>query len=86
MGMSAGMAKALGVLEMLAAASIAIGVFAQVGSTIIILVMAGAIYKKIVDWKTGFYAEEGFGWHYDTLIMICSLVVFTTAGGQLILV
>lgn len=86
MGMSANMALVLGIVEMIAAVSIALGLFAQVGAAIIVLVMAGAVYKKIVEWKQGFYAEEGFGWHYDFLILVCSLVIFTTAGGNFILI
>ena len=75
----------LGVFEMLAAVSLILGVFIQAGAALIILVMLGAIYKKTVVWKTGFYAEEGFGWHYDLLLLSGAFVIFSTGGGHFVL-
>lgn len=85
MGMSKSMAFLLGIIEMIAAVSMAIGIFTQIGAGLIIATMLGAIYMKIGIWKTGFYAEEGFGWHYDLLIVLGALVIFTTAGGALVI-
>ncbi len=39
---------------------------------------------KVFKWETGFYAE-GFGWHYDLLILLAALVIFTTAGGAFVI-
>ncbi len=80
-GMPASAAMVLGVVEMLAAASIILGIFTQVGALLIMLTMLGAIYKKIFEWKTGFYAEKGFGWHYDLLLFVAAFVILTTNGG-----
>jgi len=85
MGMSKSMAFLLGIVEMIAAISMALGIFTQIGAGLIIATMLGAIYMKIGVWKTGFYAEKGFGWHYDLLILLGALVIFTTAGGALII-
>jgi putative oxidoreductase len=86
LGLSINVTLFLGIAEMLSAISIAFGIFAQIGAVIIIGAMLGAIYMKIFKWKTGFYAEEGFGWHYDLLILLATSVVFTTAGGLLVIV
>ena len=82
-GMSPQNTKILGLVEILGAVSIALGLFPQIGALIIMGVMAGAIYKKVVVWKTSFYAEEGYGWHYDLFILAASFVIFATDGGYL---
>lgn len=86
MGMSPGATKFLGITEMVAALSVAAGIYIQIGAFLIIVVMMGAIYKKTMVWETGFYSEEGFGWHYDLLLLCASLVFLTAGGGNLIIV
>lgn len=85
-GMSPGFTLVLGVVEVLGAASIALGVFAQLGAIVLIGVMLGAIQKKMFVWKTGFWGDEGQGWYYDLLYLVCCLVILTTAGGALTIV
>lgn len=84
-GMSPAVTRILGVAEIIAALSLALGIFTQFGAIIIIATMIGAIYKKAIVWKTGFYADKGFGWHYDLLILVGALVIFATAGGKWVL-
>lgn len=73
----------LGVIELLGAASVALGLFTEAGALLLIGVMLGAIYKKIFAWKSGFWGEDGQGWYYDLLYLVCSLVILTTGGGGL---
>jgi len=80
-GMSPGFTVVLGVVEVLGALSVALGVGAQVGSILLAGVMLGAIQKKLFVWKTGFWGDEGQGWYYDLLYLICNLVILATAGG-----
>jgi len=84
-GMPMYIAFLLGIVEMVAAISIAFGIYTQIGAGLIIATMLGAITRKVGIWKTGFYADEGFGWHYDLLILVSTLVIFTTAGGSLVI-
>lgn len=85
-GMSPGFTLVLGVLEVAGAASIALGVYAQLGAIVLIGVMLGAIQKKMFVWKTGFWGDEGQGWYSDLLYLVCCLVIVTTAGGGLTIV
>ncbi len=85
LGMPKSVAFLLGVAEMIAAISIATGIFTQLGAGLIIATMLGAIYMKLFVWKTGFYAKEGYGWHYDLLILLGVFVIFTTAGGNYVI-
>ena len=68
----------LGVAEVIGAFSIAFGIF-------LIMVMLGAIYKKIFKWNVGFYSDKGFGWHYD-LLLLCANLVFVFASGSYVLI
>jgi putative oxidoreductase len=54
-GMSKGFSIFLGVAEMAGAVGVAFAVFTQLAATGLILVMLGAIEKKIFVWHTGFW-------------------------------
>lgn len=82
-GMSPGVTLVLGIVELLGAASIALGVYPQVGAVLLIGVMLGAIGKKVFVWKTGFWGEKNDGWYYDLLYLVSNLVIATTGGGAL---
>jgi putative oxidoreductase len=85
-GVSPGTTRMLGWAEMAAALGVALGVFAQVGALVLMLVMLGAIQKKLFVWHTGFWGEKTYGWHYDLLFLVTNLVILTTGGGRLVLV
>lgn len=54
-GMPPAAAATLGVIEVIAAISIGVGIYAQIGGLLIIFTMLGAMYKKIFEWKKKFY-------------------------------
>ena len=72
----------LGVAELSAAIALVIGFLTQWAALGLILIMFGAIYKKITEWHTGFWGEKSMGWHYDLLFIVMNLVIFTTGGGR----
>ena len=84
-GMSPGFTRVLGIIEVAAAAALVLGVFPQIAAILLIGVMLGAIRKKIFVWKTGFWGDEGQGWYYDLLYLVCNLVILTTGGGAIAL-
>ena len=51
----------------------------------LILIMLGAIQKKIFVWHTGFWGEKASGWHYDLLFVVMNLVILLTNGGAYVL-
>jgi putative oxidoreductase len=73
-GMSKGFTIFLGVAEMAGALGVAFGVFTQLAAMGLILVMLGAIQKKIFVWHTGFWGEKTYGWHYDLMFVVMNLV------------
>lgn len=80
-GMPPAVTAVLGAIEIAGAASIALGVYAQIGGLLLIGVMLGAIGKKIFVWKTGFWGDGSGGWYYDLLYLVGNLVIVTTGGG-----
>ena len=85
LGMSVGFTLFLGAAELAAAIGLALGVLTQWAAAGLVLVMLGAIYLKVVKWKTGFWGEKSMGWHYDLLFIAMSLVILCTGGGRLAL-
>jgi putative oxidoreductase len=64
---------------------VALGVLAQPAALGLILIMLGAIQKKVFVWRTGFWGEGTYGWHYDLMLVVMNLVIVTTGGGKLVL-
>jgi putative oxidoreductase len=75
----------LGAAELAGALALAVGVLTQWAALGLILIMLGAIYKKIAEWHTGFWGEKSMGWHYDLLFIAMNLVILTTGGGRIAL-
>jgi putative oxidoreductase len=84
-GMSKGFTIFLGAAEIAGSLGIMFGVLTQLAAIGLILIMLGAIQKKIVVWHTGFWGKNGSGWHYDLLFVVMNLVIATTGGGRLVL-
>jgi len=84
-GMSPGLARFLGIAELAGGLGVALGVLTQFAAIGLILIMGGAIYKKIAVWHTGFWGKHGDGWHYDLLFVVMCLVIATTGGGRYVL-
>lgn len=84
-GMSKGFTMFLGMAELAGALAIVVGVFQQLAAIGLILILLGAIYKKIFVWHTGFWGDKASGWHYDLTFVVMCLVVLFTNGGRYIL-
>jgi putative oxidoreductase len=85
-GMSKGFTLFLGLAELAGSLGIVFGVLQQLAAIGLILIMLGAIYKKIFVWHTGFWGDRSSGWHYDLTFLIICLVVLFTDGGRYVLV
>jgi putative oxidoreductase len=84
-GMSKGFTLFLGLAEITGSVGIVFGVLQQLAAIGLILIMLGAIQKKIFVWHTGFWGEKASGWHYDLTFLIMCLVVLFTNGGRYVL-
>jgi putative oxidoreductase len=85
-GMSKPFTIFLGAAEVAGALGVAFGVLTQFAAFGLILVMLGAIQKKIFVWHIGFWGEKASGWHYDLILIIMNLVIAFTNGGNYVLI
>ena len=85
-GMSKGFTAFLGAAELAGALGVVFGVLTQLAAAGLILLMLGAIQKKMFVWKTGIWGKNGTdGWHYDLMLLVMNLVILFTNGGSYIL-
>ncbi len=85
-GMSQGFTIFLGTAELAGGLGVTFGVLTQLAAIGLILIMLGAIWKKIFQWHTGFWGnEKTFGWHYDFMLVTMNLVIACTDGGGYVL-
>ena len=85
-GMSKSITIFLGAAELAGGSGVISGVLAQLAAMGLILVMLGAMQKKIFTWHTGFWGKSGTnGWSYETMLVVMNLVIVTTGGGNLTL-
>ncbi|HET8623651.1 MAG TPA: DoxX family protein [Gemmatimonadales bacterium] len=85
-GASPGFTRFLGIAELAGGLGVALGVLTQIAALGLILVMLGAIQKKIFTWHTGFWGKGNDGWHYDLMCIAMLLVIATTGGGRFVLI
>jgi putative oxidoreductase len=84
-GMSKSFTVFLGAAELAGGLGVAFGVLTQPAAMGLILVMLGAIQKKIFVWHTGFWGEKSSGWHYDLMLIVMNLVILFSDGGRWVL-
>jgi putative oxidoreductase len=84
--LSKGMTIFIGVAELAGAAGLIFGVLQQLAAIGLMLIMLGAIQKKIVAWKTGFWGKDGLGWSYELTLISMLVVILFTNGGRFVLV
>ena len=80
-GMSKTFTIFLGAAEVAGGLGAAVGVLTQLAAFGLIVIMLGAIQKKIFTWHTGFWGDKTPGWHYDLIFVLMNLVIAFTNGG-----
>lgn len=83
LGMSPGATRLLGAVEILAPALLIVGLWDQAAAAALVVVMLGAIHRKIFVWEMSFWGEDSNGWYYDLLYLVCNLVILATGGGAI---
>ena len=85
-GMSKGFTVFLGLAEVAGGLGVATGVLPQIAAFGLIIIMLGAIQKKMFVWHTGFWGKKSSGWHYDLIFVLINLLIAFTDGGSYVLV
>lgn len=84
-GLSPGFTTFLGAAEVAGGLGVAVGVLTQPAAIGLMVIMLGAIQKKIFVWHSSFWGEKGYGWHYDLMLALMNLVIACTGGGRYVL-
>lgn len=82
-GMPPAATAAIGAVELAGAILLVVGLWVQPAAAALAAIMLGAIAKKALVWKTGFWGAESQGWYYEVLYFLCNLVILTTGGGSI---
>jgi putative oxidoreductase len=83
--LSKGVTILVGLAELAGGLGVLVGLLTQLAAIGLILVMLGAIQKKIFAWHTGFWGEKSSGWHYDLIFVLINLLILFTGGGRYVL-
>jgi putative oxidoreductase len=73
----------LGVTEVCGSLGLALGLLTQLAAIGFVLIMLGAIQKKIFAWHIAFWASNG--WNYEVMLIVMNLVIVFTGGGRYVL-
>jgi putative oxidoreductase len=84
-GLPAAFMGFIGAAELAGAAGLVFGVLARWAAIGLILIMLGAMQKKIFVWHSGFWGKDGFGWHYDLKLTTMLLVIACAGPGHIAL-
>lgn len=80
--MSNGFTVFLGIAECAGALGVVFGVLTQWAAIGLILIMLGAMWRKIVKWKISFWGKGTDGWSYEVMMILMNFAIATTAGGR----
>lgn len=69
-------------LEIAGGLFVLLGKFTRLGALMLVVVMLGALYYKIVVWKTPFSKKDGMGWEFDLILLAASLLILYVGGGN----
>jgi len=85
LGLPKGFVLFLAVAELLGGLAVVFGFLSQLAAIGLILIMLGALQKKIFVWKTGIWGKHGQGWSYELILVSMLLVVLCTNGGRFVI-
>lgn len=75
--------KTLSIFEPLGGAAIILGFLTPIAALGLSIIMLGAIYFKINQWKMRFWMMDNTGWEFDLMILAGLTVLMATGAGAL---
>lgn len=83
MGMRSTLVWLIGVVELIGGLALIIGLWSQLFSLLLAIIMVGAIYKKNSVWRVPFSSTGTTGWEFDLILLAANLCIFFTGGGYM---
>lgn len=75
----------LGVVEVTSSVLMLTGIYTQVAAAAFIVVMFGALYMKIFNWKMKFIEDKATGWELDFILLFANIFILTFGSGSIAL-
>jgi len=85
LGLPKPVTRFIGGAEVAGGIAVIVGFLTQLAAIGLILIMLGALQKKIFVWKTGFWGKDGLGWNYELIFVSMLLVILCTNGGSFVI-
>jgi uncharacterized membrane protein YphA (DoxX/SURF4 family) len=79
------MILALGLVELLSAFGLILGIYIALSAVLLGIVMIGAILLKITKWHSPFSAADKTGWEFDLILLAANIAILATGGGSIAL-
>lgn len=74
----------LGALELVSAVGLILGIAIQLAALVLAIIMAGAIYFKVMKWKIPFSGMNQTGWEFDLILLAGALALLLGGGGEML--
>ncbi len=71
----------IGICETLGGAALILGFLTQWAALGLAIIMVGAAYKKVFEWKVPFFTLEKMGWEYDFVLFAGNLALIFMGPG-----
>jgi putative oxidoreductase len=72
----------IGVCEVLGGLAVLFGVLTEWAALGLAILMLGATYKKMTEWKTPFTAMDKTGWEFDMVLFAAAICLVLTGPGK----
>ena len=73
----------IGLAELAGGAAVALGFLTQLASLGLGIIMIGATYKKINEWKIPFSSMTQTGWEFDLMLLAGCVALLLMGGGSM---
>lgn len=76
------MMRLLSIAEPLGGIAMIVGFLTPFAAAGFIIIMLGAIYHKIKNWKVSFFAQDKTGWEFDFVLLAASIALLLLGPGS----
>jgi len=84
-GLSPAFMRFIAAAEIAGSLGLVFGVLPRYAALGLMVILGGAIQKKVFVWHSGYWGKDGYGWHYDLMLVTMLFAIVTLGAGRLAL-